>query len=272
MYIDLHIHSVGSDGLATPKELVRTLVDGNVQVFAITDHDNLDSIAELEFCAKKADIRFIPGIEISVRSEPDMHIVGLGVDPNNRNLCNYCNESKLRIMWRIHKIITILTKYNLSYDLDELKRSKGRLDKESFSKVLSGCKNEDFTQISDLLNQVRLADKGKHPSLKSAIDLIHQSGGLAVYAHPFRGKKSTAQVFSEFEQCIVCGIDGVECFYPGCSGWESEFIIKLSNTHNLFLSGGSDWHGKSSYPAEKIDETQLTCLAGNIVRQLENKI
>lgn len=271
MFVDLHLHSVGSDGLSTPKELVKVLTDENVQIFAITDHESLDSVSKLKVYAKEANIGFIPGIEITVQSESTIHIVGLGVDPLNEKLSKLCKESKMRIIQRVHKIMIILKENHIRYDLEELKQSKGRLDDESLLKLLVDASDKDIMNAKNLLSVIRDADKKRHPDLRSAIELIHQSGGLAILAHPFRGDKNVEQVMREFDQCLRYGIDGIECFYPGCSNSDREIIVSFCHANNLFLSGGSDWHGRKPYPLEKISSMQLMNAAGDkLIKLIEN--
>ena len=84
---DLHCHSTISDGMLAPAAVVRRAAANGVSVLALTDHDELAGLAEATAAARANDIRFVPGVEISVTwAETTIHIVGLGIDPANANL------------------------------------------------------------------------------------------------------------------------------------------------------------------------------------------
>ena len=87
MIIDLHNHSYYSDGVLSPSELVRLAKEQACDVFALTDHDTVDGLAEAKTEADKLGVKFIPGVEISAMwSNMTIHILGLGVDEDNKVL------------------------------------------------------------------------------------------------------------------------------------------------------------------------------------------
>ena len=84
MIIDLHNHSYYSDGVLSPSEVVRLAKEQACDVFALTDHDTVDGLAEAKTEADKLGVKFIPGVEISAMwSNMTIHILGLGVDADN---------------------------------------------------------------------------------------------------------------------------------------------------------------------------------------------
>src|SRR5471030_1197703 len=81
---DLHSHSTASDGLLAPAELVRRAAEHGVEVLALTDHDDISGLAEGRAAAAAVGLKFIDGVEVSVSwGETTIHIVGLGIDPDN---------------------------------------------------------------------------------------------------------------------------------------------------------------------------------------------
>ena len=86
MRVDLHIHTTASDGTWTPEILVKNILSAGIQLFAVTDHNSLDSLFSVSHYARNAGIFFIPGVEISVSySNECYHILGYGIDTE-------CNE------------------------------------------------------------------------------------------------------------------------------------------------------------------------------------
>jgi len=85
---DLHAHSTVSDGTLEPAALVRRAAAKGVELFALTDHDELGGLASAIETAAEAGLRFVPGVEISVTyAEQTVHIVALGIDPHSDVLC-----------------------------------------------------------------------------------------------------------------------------------------------------------------------------------------
>ena len=84
MKIDLHNHSYYSDGVLSPSEAVSLAKDQGCDMFALTDHDTIDGLAEAKDEASKLGMQFIPGVEVSAMwSNMTIHILGLGVDADN---------------------------------------------------------------------------------------------------------------------------------------------------------------------------------------------
>ena len=92
MKLDLHVHSTASDGQYTPLELVEKANKLGLEYLAITDHDTVNGIKDAKEIADKYDVNFIPGIEISTMDTEEIHIVGLGIDENNKRLRSSCDE------------------------------------------------------------------------------------------------------------------------------------------------------------------------------------
>ena len=92
MIIDLHTHTINSDGELTSYELLAQAKDIGCTVVAITDHDNIGGIAEARKVATEIGIEFIPGIEISTQEKEEVHILGLGIDETNAALRRKCQE------------------------------------------------------------------------------------------------------------------------------------------------------------------------------------
>ena len=82
---------------------------------------------------------------------------------------------------------------------------------------------------------------------EAAIKTIKKAGGIAVWAHPLGGEGeehlSEEEFLPKLKTMIECGIQGLECYYSRYSIQEIEFLVKCAKENNLFISGGSDWHG-----------------------------
>ena len=251
-YIDFHTHTFYSDGLGTPEMNVRMARIKGLDVMAITDHDKTDGYEEARMTGKKWGIQVIPGVEISTDI---YHILGLGIDPkepefikfleksNNeqRNVCIGrigCLQAK-GVPITLEKVVRVcptsrLGKFNILYTMlqdqecgDFFMRTEGKkLTKKLYERYL---KNE--------AGKEEVVDKNTSITAPEAIRQIHNAGGIAIIAHPFKEVKR----LSELDELVRVGLDGLEV-QPGFNG-ENEMAKKYAQEHNLPLTYGSDYHG-----------------------------
>ena len=253
-YFDFHTHTIYSDGLGTPEDNVRVARFNNLDYIAISDHDALNGIPEAKQTGELLSIEVIPGVEVSTNL---YHILGLGLNPDNAKFVDFINYSqdnqeavcKNRINYLQEQGIPIsfekvknrfpksrLGKMNIFYTITEdkeckeyfLEKTQGRLEKSMYSSLLKS----DNPEIKS-----RLSDKSTNITPEIAIQEIHNTGGLAFIAHPFKEIKSLEELDVLREQ----GIDGLE-IQPGFN--EKNDITKgYALKNNMLITYGSDWHG-----------------------------
>lgn len=255
---DLHIHSKFSDGENTPQEIVDKLIEYGIEIFSITDHDNIESIKEMKKIDKKGLI-YIPGIEVSCEKNGyKMHILGYNIDENNPELIEMCRDMKLRKNIRNLEII------------EQLKKKFGIIvTREETEKLLSSKSFVGQTTIAKLL-----AQKGAIPNVKyafenyfnnmdlktpattelnKAVRIIHNSGGYAVLAHPILIEKDyNIDINDVFEMFRKAGIDGIEIFNSKHALSDIKRYLRLAKQEGLLISGGSDFHGEIMKPHVKL--------------------
>ena len=104
--IDLHTHSTASDGTFSPAELAAEAHKAGLSLFALTDHDTVAGVAEAQQAGEALGIRVLPGIEISVEWQPgELHLLGLGIDIENKTLCGLMQYAQEKRLERNRKII-----------------------------------------------------------------------------------------------------------------------------------------------------------------------
>ena len=94
MKLDLHVHTTASDGQYAPKEMIHMAKEKELSYIAITDHDTVEGIAEARLCAKAEAVNLIAGIEISTMDREEVHMLGFGIDENNKVLQEACESYK----------------------------------------------------------------------------------------------------------------------------------------------------------------------------------
>lgn len=248
--VDLHVHSNFSDGSDTAQELAKNLADAGIKIFALTDHDTVDGCKEIAKYLDK-DIVFIPSIELTCEHEDSRcHILGFNCNINNEELNNLIKKGR------------ILRKNKLETRIKFLKDKWGIELTQEEKDWLYSRNSVVKTHVANVLVNRGLADnnvdamkkylKGcKTPNSKfdkrEAISAIISAGGTPVWAHPLGGEGeehiSPELFFQRFEVMKSDGIQGLECYYSRYNDKEIDFLKTVAKNNNMFISGGSDYHG-----------------------------
>ena len=250
--IDLHVHSTASDGKYTPIELVDIAIKKKVPVIAIADHDTVKGVNEAIKYSKNKNIKVVPGIEITItppKNCKELHMVGLFINPEDTEI-KKINERHRKYTEKVAKKI-IKKLNNLGYKInfkELLEETNGKhLGRPWISKILIRKYPKEFKDRKEVFNKL-LGKQGKAfvrpkgTSMKKAIDMIHNAGGIAIVAHPcFLGDKMEEVV----EEFIKFSGDGIEKDFLKKSYIQKDMkkrINKVIKKYNLIISGGTDFH------------------------------
>jgi predicted metal-dependent phosphoesterase TrpH len=248
--IDLHAHTIYSDGSVSPEELVREAARAGARAIAITDHDTVDGLAEGRAAAQELGIEFVNGIEISAEHDPGtMHILGYYIDGESVTLRATLAELKLARDERNPEIARRLQSFGIDIDYDEVVGVAGSeiVGRPHFARLMV---EKGYAQsIQDAFT--RFLAKGapafvnkKRLSPADSIALIHGAGGVAVLAHPYQLKPLTAEDQDKLiGELAALGLDGVEAIYSRHSQEQREAYSQMAARRGLLVTGGSDFHG-----------------------------
>ncbi len=252
---DLHCHSTYSDGTLTPAELVARAAERGVKTMALTDHDELDGLAEAYATAVQHGMNFINGVEISVSwHKYTLHIVGLKIDPSYPPLVAGLRQVRSGRGARAQKMADELAKVGIRGVLEGAYRfttNPNMIGRTHFARHLveSGqCKD-----VKSVFNRYLAQGKpGYVPhqwaTLSDAIDWIKGSGGIAVLAHPGRymvgrksmGSKTMRELLAEF---VSCGGQALEVVTGSHTPAQYAEFARYAGEFGLSCSCGSDFHG-----------------------------
>src|SRR4051794_28936660 len=250
-FVDLHCHSTASDGTLSPAEVVGLAVSSGLSALALTDHDTIGGVAEAASAAKEAGIDFLPGIEIScdVPRPATMHLLGYGVDPVSPVLLDLTtrlidgrNDRNPRIVRKLNELGVAITMKEVEAEaggnvvgrphIAAILHRKGYVSsiKQAFDKYLAQGAPAYF-------------DKERLTS-RQAIELVQQSGGLAVLAHPVQLRtENDAQLERVVKDLTDLGLAGIEVIHSDHDAAMYEKCTKLAERFGLLKTGGSDFHG-----------------------------
>lgn len=264
LLVDFHTHTTSSDGTLTPDELVKKAKLIGIEVLAITDHDTINAFYELDGkFDNDIDIKFVRGVEISAEYPTDsLHILGYNFKDFDvigkvlNELIEYRNK-------RNEIIIQKMNAMGFKATIEEIRKiAKGKaIGRPHFARLMveKGYVNSiDEAFVKYLRDGGLLFVEKKRLKPKDAIELIKNTGGIAVLAHPFevlRGKNSENDDITYIENLIVelidYGLDGIEVFYSSHTPNQINELLRISKKYRLMITAGSDFHG-ANRPSVKL--------------------
>lgn len=255
-YVDLHTHSVYSDGSKEPSEIIIAAKKNNVDILALTDHDNIEGSKEL-IKLKDKDIYLYSGVELTANvPKGRMHILGYNIDLGNINLNKRLKEMREASIYNIMLYIELLKKdfniYIPQDKIDWLLSLKGNVGRPQLSLILiemGYCKTvqEAFDKyLISVFEKVRSIKKGL--TKEEAVSLIVESGGIASLAHPGTLQMQPEELKQELLYLKSLGLSCIEVFHSNTPAEMRRFYLALAKELNLLVSGGTDYHGHEIKP------------------------
>ena len=247
--IDLHTHSLCSDGAQTPADVVRTAKEAGLSAIALSDHDCISGVQEAMDTGKALGVEVIPAVELSAQSDTELHILGYFVDIHNKKLqdtmayalqvrderqeetCRKLNEQGFAITMEEARAEAHGNPVLCRAHFAQIMVRKGYAEsvKDAFARYLSvGC----------YAYSNRQALTGPE-----AVSLIREAGGIAVAAHLHLIKKPDEELRQYLKELIPYGLDGVEGYYTDYTPDMEQRYQAMAKELGLVISGGTDYHG-----------------------------
>lgn len=247
--IDLHTHSLCSDGAQTPADVVRTAAAAGLSAIALSDHDCITGVQEAMDTGKALGVEVIPAVELSAQSDTELHILGYFIDIHNKKLQDAMAYALQVRDERQEETCRKLNEQGFRITMDELREEahgnpvlcrahfaqimvrKGYAEsvKDAFSRYLSvGCYAYSNRQAL---------------TATEAVSLIREAGGIAVAAHLHLIKKPDDELREYLKSLIPYGLDGIEGYYTDYTPEMEARYQAMAKELGLVISGGTDYHG-----------------------------
>lgn len=254
--VDLHTHSNISDGTLTPQQLIEAAVEKSVHTLALTDHDTMDGLELAQEAAKNHEIKIISGVEISSQwSRPatkknyGVHIVALNMQ-NPEPLQKALNQQKKIRAERSKQICDLLIPLigqDIYADvLVKVDNIPDRVTRTHIAKTLveKGIVTRPQQAFDKYIKEGKKAYvKFEGLSLEDTVQVIHESGGFAVLAHPTKYDLSATNIRYLIEIFAKFGGDAVELPPAVDPSSTRQMVDRMIAEHRLKVSIGSDFHG-----------------------------
>ncbi|MGH2377155.1 MAG: PHP domain-containing protein [Candidatus Limnocylindria bacterium] len=255
--VDLHTHSLRSDGAYEPAEVVRRAAARGVRTLALSDHDTLDGVAEAEAAGEPLGVRIVPATELNTESEwGDVHVLGYFLDPADAKL-----EERLRWLRdnrgrRIELMVERLNELGHAVSLERVREiaQGGALGRPHLAQALFEAGHvpsydEAFTTLIAKGSPAYVSRVGLTPL--EAVELVRAHGGVPSLAHP----RTAVGLEERLPLLVEAGLAGIECYYvskdPAVHHGPAEtaHFLALAQRYALVPTGGSDFHGRGDHGA-----------------------
>jgi predicted metal-dependent phosphoesterase TrpH len=247
--IDLHTHSLCSDGALGPADLIKRAAGRGVRVLSLSDHDTLAGVAEAVAAGEGLGVRVIPASELNTESEwGDAHVLGYFIDPTDLALeerLRWLRENRGR---RIELMVEKLNKLGYLVSLERVLEiaQGGALGRPHLAEALLErgyvrSYEEAFDTILAKSSPAYVARVGLTPL--EAVELVRRHRGVPSLAHP----GTVVGLEDLLPKMVAAGLSGIEAYYGEHSPEMTERCLRLARTHGLVPTGGSDFHGRGEH-------------------------
>lgn len=268
-YVDLHIHTIFSDGSSTVKEVFEAASAKGLKAISITDHDCTDAYPLACEMGAELGIEVIPGVELSSEIEgADIHVLGYYIDINNPSFVKKLSEMKDARYFRAKKMVENLNKQGIDLRFETVLSIAGvgaigrpHIAAAMLKEELVYSFREAFEKFIGYGSPAYIEKLKMHP--KEVFDLIKQAGGIPVLAHP-----GVTQVDERIPEFIREGLLGIEVYHTEHPSSAERHYSRIAKKHHLAITGGSDFHS-SNHNKSEIGIPQVPSLT---VKSLKEKL
>jgi len=248
--IDLHTHTVYSDGTFTPRELLEVARDRGLDVVAVTDHDTTNGLMEATASGAELGIEVVPGVEFStIREGEGVHVLCYFMDPSDPELMAELQRLRDDRFSRGERMVRRLQElgYPITFErVREISRD-GNIIRPHVAQAL--VEAGVVPTLKDAFSDELIGSGGRayvekhavHPL--QAIALIHRAGGACALAHPGTWREAAPVPDDVIEDLIEAGLDGIEALHPEHPPELERRYVALAEARGLFWTGSSDCHG-----------------------------
>jgi 3',5'-nucleoside bisphosphate phosphatase len=251
MRIDLHTHSLISDGTDTPGELVRKARAVGLDVVGLTDHDTFDGLDEAVAEAERVGIHVVRGMELSCSRHGDsVHVLAYGADPASPGLAAEMARVRDGRLGRLTGVLAKLAELGVPVTEAEVMAQVGESPSVGRPHIADALIKAGHVRDRQEAFDRFLADGGPAHvhrytiEVNRGIDLVHEAGGLAVIAHPWGRGREHVLPPSLLEALVRDhGLDGIEVDHQDHDAETRQLLRTLAANLGLLATGSSDYHG-----------------------------
>lgn len=245
---DFHIHTYYSDGVFSPEKIVDLAIEAGLNVIALTDHDNVLSyqVAQDYLKTKDTDFKIIQGIEVNtLYKDYEVHILGYFPDVNKSDFKALLKAQQQARIKQTKEILRLLAKkegIRIAFeDVKEMVAEGGSIGRPHIAKAITNAGGtssvmEAYSKYIHKDSPVYIERKTVSPF--DAVEVIYDSGGIPVIAHPYDIDIAESLI----KELMNCGLRGIEAYHRKHSPAIVEYFSSMAENLGLIVTGGSDFH------------------------------
>ena len=242
--VDLHSHTVFSDGLFTPEELIAEAARLKLMAVAITDHDAVGGIDRALVAGRQLQLEVVPGVELSCNTNGvDVHVLAYYLDYTRPAVQEFFETVRQKRAERAEKMVAKMKELGVKITIEQV-RAQAQGAATGRPHVAQALVEAGAVRTIEEAFQRYIGYDGPayFPKMqltpKAAMDFIHLHGGVAVVAHPGTYHNDAA-VYA----AIAAGADGIEVWHPDHAPRNTDHYREVATKNGLIMTGGSDCHG-----------------------------
>jgi Cof subfamily protein (haloacid dehalogenase superfamily) len=247
--VDLHIHSVNSDGTFTPSEIIDIALKKELKAIALTDHDTVKGMGEIYNYGKYKGIELIAGTEISTTYlGVSVHVLGYYLNPFKKEFNDNMNNFLVSRTTRNEQIAARMNELGIKINYEEFLKEMGtrvvtraHLAKYMVQKGYASTITDAFDKYLNPGMPCYVPRAKVTPS--KAVEMILSGNGIAVLAHPLQYEFSEDVLENLIKEMIDAGMKGMEVYYSKYNPEQIKYLEGLADKYGLIKTGGSDCHG-----------------------------
>jgi 3',5'-nucleoside bisphosphate phosphatase len=259
--IDLHMHTLCSDGRCTPDELVQRACDKGIRTMSVTDHDTMAGVERATRAAEALGMTVVPGIEItSVHGGKDVHVLAYFLPESAPGLQEMLSGQRRQRVERATEIGQRLARLGAPIDVDALVETASApggkaIARPQIAQALIAAGHvatvaEAFEKFLGEDSPAYVPHRGASPA--DVVALVTSGGGVASLAHP--GYRPQDEIIPGL---IDAGLEAIEAFHSCHDAEMQARYLALARERGLLVTGGSDYHGEGTRRAEFFGVTNL---------------
>lgn len=245
---DFHIHTYFSDGVFSPEKIVDLAMEAGLEVISLTDHDNILSYAAAReyLKTKDTDLILIQGIEINtLYKDYEVHILGYFPDVTKSDFQNLIKTQQQARIKQTKEILGLLAKKEgIRIDFEDIKNmvaEGGSIGRPHIAKAITNAGGT--SSVIEAYSKYIHRDSPVYAERKTvspfdAVEVIYDSGGIPVIAHPYDIDIAESLI----KELMNCGLRGIEAYHRKHSPAIVEYFSSMAENLGLIVTGGSDFH------------------------------
>jgi len=242
---DLHLHTRHSDGIHTPREVLRLAAQAGLAAVAITDHDTVAGIAPARRAAATLGIELVPAVEVGVAYQgEDIHVLGYFIDPEDEALLRLLRGLRRNRRDRLREMVRRLRLLGFPLTVAEVAAQTHRGAPLGRPHVAAALAQAGWIESYNDAFRFYIGHDGpaylpnQTPPPEDVARVLREAGGVPVLAHPAAYNSP-----SVLERFVAAGVRGLEVFHPRQNPKETAWLRASARRLGLLQTGGSDYHG-----------------------------